>query len=124
MLMEVLLAFAIFSMAVTSIVIALNQTAELSQTMTRELDTTRTLRNLMIQVLTTPVNQDEYVRDEVIVIDEFSRARIQVTEFEQVNDEESILQNLYKIRITLDTKVNEQTITKEIETIHYYPLTQ
>lgn len=124
MLMEVLLAFAIFSMAVTGIVIALNQTAELSQTMTRELDTTRTLRNLMIQTLTTPLPEDEFVRDETLVIDEFSKARIQVTEFEAVNDEGNDLPRLYKINITLDTKVNEETLTDELETIHYYPLTQ
>ncbi|SHJ16040.1 hypothetical protein SAMN02745181_1335 [Rubritalea squalenifaciens DSM 18772] len=124
MLMEVLLAFAIFSIAVTSIVIALNRTAELSQTMTQELDSTRTLRNLMTQTLTTPVPESEFVRDEVVEINDHTRARIQVTEFEATDADEHILPRLYKIRITLEDSLSSEQTTNELETIHYYPLTQ
>lgn len=122
--MEVLLAFAIFSIAVTSIVIALNRTAELSQTMTQELDSTRTLRNLMTQTLTTPVPESEFVRDEVVEINDHTRARIQVTEFEATDADEHILPRLYKIRITLEDSLSSEQTTNELETIHYYPLTQ
>ncbi|GAA5496877.1 hypothetical protein Rhal01_03065 [Rubritalea halochordaticola] len=124
MLMEVLIAFAIFSIAVTSIVIALNQTSELSQTMTRELETTRTLRNLMTQTLTTPVPESEFVRDEVIEINDYTTARIQVTEYEATDADDHILPRMYQIQITLESEIDSQKVSNSLETIHYYPLTQ
>lgn len=124
MLLEVLLAFAILSVSVTGIVIALNRTAELSGSLEREMNTTRTLRNLMIQTLHTPVDQENFVRDEVLEIDEFTQARILVEEFEQIDEDEDNLNDLYRVSITMSTEVNGQLLEDSIETIHYRPLSQ
>jgi len=124
MLMEVILAFAILSVSVTGIVIALNRTAELSNTIEREITTTRTLRNLMIQTLHTPVDQAEFARDQTLEIDDFTTARILVEEFEQINQEDGNLTDLFKVTISISTDTNGQKIEDSIETIHYRPLSQ
>ena len=122
--MEVILAFAILSVSVTGIVIALNRTAELSNTIEREITTTRTLRNLMIQTLHTPVDQAEFARDQTLEIDDFTTARILVEEFEQINQEDGNLTDLFKVTISISTDTNGQKIEYSIETIHYRPLSQ
>ena len=122
--MEVILAFAILSVSVTGIVIALNRTAELSNTIEREITTTRTLRNLMIQTLHTPVDQAEFARDQTLEIDDFTTARILVEEFEQINQEDGNLTDLFKVTISISTDTNGQKIEDSIETIHYRPLSQ
>lgn len=124
MLLEVLLAFAILAVSVTGIVIALNSTAELSSSLEREMNTTRTLRNLMIQTLHTPVTQEEFIRDESFEIDDNTTARILVEEYPQIDEDEDELNDLYKITISIQSVVDGQTIEDSIETIHYRPLSQ
>lgn len=119
LLMESLLAFAIFGIAVTGIVVALNQTSDLSREVIRSQWAKQEARNLMLEVLTTPVADSDMVRDEVREIDDSTRARIVVEPFEAVNQDEEQLVNLVKVTVTLMWEENTQKKEATYSTIHY-----
>lgn len=127
--MESLLAFSIFGIAVTSIIVAVKQTAEISYNITVEAKTQSQLKSLLCEVLTLPVPEDDFERDEIIDLPEDgTSARIQVTPLADVyaNQEatEEALDRLYSIKITLIWEEDGVDKTKVAETTHYYPLYQ
>ncbi len=125
--MEVLLAFTIFGIAVTSIVIALNQTAKVSYELNRESWSQAHLKNLIKEVITLPVSEDEFPRDETRELVD-AKARIIVTPLTDTphttDTTAAALKQMYKINITLYWDEDGIEKSKSASTIHYYPLHQ
>lgn len=118
LLMESLLAFSIFGIAVTGIVVALHQTSNLSREVIRSQWAKQEARNLMIEVLTIPVDDSEIVRDEVREIDDVTRARIIVEPYEALDQDGNQLENLYRVIVTLMWTENEKLKEVSYSTIH------
>lgn len=119
LLMESLLAFAIFGIAVTGILLALQQTSNLSREVIRSQWAKQEARNLMLEVLTIPTEESEFVRDEVREIDDTTRARILVEPHEDVDKDGNELQGLYRVTITLMWEENERMKEVSYSTVHY-----
>jgi len=127
LLMEALLAFTIFGIAVTSIVVALNQTAEVSYQLNRESWSQTHLQKLMREVITLPVTEEEFARDITLELTD-ATARIIVTPLtDTTQNEDSLevnLEKMYEINITLYWDEDGIEKSKSAHTIHYYPLHQ
>ena len=128
LLMESLLAFAIFGIAVTSILIAVHETAEVSNNISQEAKTQLQLKQILTEVLTIPLSEKEFERDEIIDLPEDTRARVQVTPADDIYANQDIsngpLKQLYTVKITLIWNEGNVEKTKTAETTHYYPLCQ
>jgi len=126
LLMESLLAFSIFGIAVTSIIVAVNRTAEISYNISREAKTQSQLKSLLTEVLTIPTRENDFERDEIIDLAESgTSARIQVSPIEDLyanQDSNEPLSQLYSVKITLIWEEDGIDKTKVVETTHYYPL--
>ena len=124
--MESLLAFSIFGIAVTSIIVAVNRTAEISYNISREAKTQSQLKSLLTEVLTIPTPENDFERDEIIDLEESgTSARIQVSPIEDLyanQDSNEPLSQLYSVKITLIWEEDGIDKTKVVETTHYYPL--
>lgn len=123
-LMEVLLAFAIFGTAVTSIVIALHKTGEVSHTIQTESIAQQHLKNLMVEVLTIPTPKDSFERDEIRDLENGFTARIQITPSNQINQNENELTDLYDVKITITWEDDSGSESTTANCVHYYPLHQ
>jgi len=127
LLMEALLAFSIFGIAVTSIVVALNQTAKVSYELNRESWSQTHLQKLMREVITMPVTEEEFPRDVTLELPD-ATAKIVVTAYtDTTQNEDSLevnLENMYEINITLYWDEDGIEKSKSAQTIHYYPLHQ
>ncbi|MFD2159062.1 hypothetical protein ACFSW8_09145 [Rubritalea tangerina] len=119
MLLEALLAFSIFGIAVTSIVIALHTTAELSQDIVREQWVKQEAQNILKEVITAPRSGNDFERDETYVIDEFTDARIVVEPLEAVNQDQDILDDLYSVTVTIYWDDDGQRAEQSFTTTHY-----
>jgi len=129
LLMEALLAFSIFGIAVTSIVIALHHTSKVSYDINREAWAQSELKSLLIEVITIPTPEEEFERDEILDLhQEGAKARIQVIPVtEATHTSESTaqaLKKMYNITITLYWDEDGTERTKSASTTHYYPLHQ
>ena len=127
LLMEALLAFSIFGIAVTSIVVAINRTAEISYNIAREARTQSQLKSLLTEVLTMPISEIDFERDEIVNLAEAgTSARIQVSQLENIyanqDSTQEALRQLYSVKITLKWEEDGVDKTKVVETTHYYPL--
>lgn len=122
--MEVLLAFAIFGTAATSIVIALHKTGEISHTIQTESIAQQHLKNLMVEVLTIPTPKDSLERDEIRDLENGITARIQVTPSNQINQNENELTDLYDVKITITWEGDSGSESATANCVHYYPLHQ
>lgn len=126
LLMESLLAFSIFGIAVTSIIVAVSRTAEISYNISREAKTQSQLKSLLTEVLTIPTRENDFERDEIIDLEESgTSARIQVSPIEDLyanQDSNEPLSQLYSVKITLIWEEDGIDKTKVVETTHYYPL--
>ena len=124
--MESLLAFSIFGIAVTSIIVAVSRTAEISYNISREAKTQSQLKSLLTEVLTIPTRENDFERDEIIDLAESgTSARIQVSPIEDLyanQDSNEPLSQLYSVKITLIWEEDGIDKTKVVETTHYYPL--
>jgi len=102
LLMESLLSFSIFGVAVTSIVVALHQTAEVSQ-------------------------EINFERDEIIDLPD-AKVRIEITPHTEIlhSDDPTAtpLAKMFDINITLYWDEDGSERTKSAHTLHYYPLHQ
>ncbi|MGJ8656997.1 MAG: type IV pilus modification PilV family protein [Akkermansiaceae bacterium] len=127
LLMEALLAFSIFGIAVTSIVVALNQTAKVSYEINRESWSQTHLQKLMREVITLPVTEEEFPRDVTLELND-ATAKIVVTPYtDTTQNEDSLevnLENMYEINITLYWDEDGIEKSKSANTVHYYPLHQ
>lgn len=119
MLLEALLAFSIFGIAVTSIVIALHRTAELSQAVVHEQWIKQEAQNILKEVLTAPRNGNDFARDDSFLIDPTTDARILVEPLEAVDKDDNQLDELYTVTITIYWD-NDGTRSEHVfSTIHY-----
>ncbi|MEO1858083.1 MAG: hypothetical protein ABGY95_12075 [Rubritalea sp.] len=119
MLLEALLAFSIFGIAVTSIVIALHRTAELSQAVVHEQWVKQQAQNLLKEVLTTPRTGNDFARDESFFIDQTTDARILIEPLEVVDKDGNKLDEFYTVIITIYWD-NDGTRSEQVfSTIHY-----
>lgn len=127
LLMEALLAFSIFGIAVTSIVIAINHTSKVSYEINREAWAQSQLKNLMLEVITMPKSEEEFVRDEIRDLPD-ARARIEIilaTEATRSSDStDELLNKMYQVTITIYWDEDGIEKSKSANTIHYYPLHQ
>ena len=127
LLMESLLSFSIFGVAVTSIVVALPQTAEVSQEINRESWAQTRLENLLKEVITLPVSEENFERDEIVDIPD-AKARIEITPHTEIlhSDDPTAtpLAKMFDINITLYWDEDGSERTKSAHTLHYYPLHQ
>ncbi len=127
LLMEALMAFAIFGIAVTSIVVALHQTAKISYEINRESWAQAHLKNLLTETLTIPVSEQDFERDIERDLPD-ARARIQVTPIEQTANVDNFnnqpLKKMYSVTITLFWEEDGVDREKSASTVHYYPLHQ
>jgi hypothetical protein len=127
LLMEALLAFSIFGIAVTSIVIALHHTSKVSYEINREAWVQAQLKNILTEVITIRTPEDEFPRDEIRDLPN-AKARILITEITEPTYSEDttaeILKNMYQVTVTLywDEDGTEQSQSATIT--HYYPLHQ
>ena len=127
LLMEALLAFSIFGIAVTSIVVALNQTAKVSYEINRESWSQTHLQKLMREIITLPVTEEEFPRDITLELPD-ATAKIIVTPLTETphttDTTAAALEKMYEINITLYWDEDGIEKSKSAHTIHYYPLHQ
>ena len=123
-LMEVLLAFAIFGITVTGVVVALHKTGEVSHAIRTENAAQQHLKNLMVEVLTIPTSKDSFERDEIRDLENDITARIQVFPLSQVNQNENELADLYEVKVTITWDGESGLESKTADCVHYYPLHQ
>ena len=125
--MEALLAFSIFGVAVTSIVIALHRTAMVSYEINRESWAQDHLENLIKEVITIPVPEDQFARDEIRDLPQ-AKARVLITPLNDTPHTNETtaqpLKKMYRVEITLYWDEDGIEKTKSADTIHYYPLHQ
>ncbi|MFC5050025.1 hypothetical protein ACFPK9_05315 [Rubritalea spongiae] len=102
MLMEALIAFSIFGIAATGIIIALHRTAELSQAVIHEQWVTQEAHNLLTEIITAPDTGNGFAREETVTIDGGTEALISIELIEDVsNQDEELLENLYRVSVTI-----------------------
>lgn len=119
MLMEALLAFTIFGIAVTSIVVALHSTARLSQEVIHSQWIKQEAQNLLNEVITGPQDGNTIERNDLIIIDEFTQARILVEPHEAINQDENNLENLYSVSVTIYWDNDGTRAEETFSTVHY-----
>ena len=119
MLLEALLAFSIFGIAVTSIVIALHLTAELSQSVVHEQWIKQEAQNILKEVLTAPRTGNDFARDDSFSIDATTDANILIEPLEAVDKDDNQLDELYSVTVTIYWD-NDGTRSEQVfSTIHY-----
>jgi hypothetical protein len=127
LLMEALLAFSIFGIAVTSIVIALHHTSKVSYEINREAWAQSQLKNILTEVLTIRTPEEEFPRDAIRDLPN-AKARILITPItEPTYSEDStaqILKKMYQVSVTLYWDEDGTERSKSAITTHYYPLHQ
>jgi hypothetical protein len=127
LLMEALLAFSIFGIAVTSIVIALHHTSKVSYEINREAWAQSQLKNILTEVLTIRTPEEEFPRDAIRDLPN-AKARILITPItEPTYSEDStaqILKKMYQVSVTLYWDEDGTERSKSVITTHYYPLHQ
>jgi Tfp pilus assembly protein PilV len=119
LLLEALLAFSIFGIAVTSIVMALHRTAEVSQTIVHDQWITQEAQNILREALTAPRTGNDFTRDDSFSIDEFTEARILIEPYEAVDKDENILDELYMVNVTIYWDDDGANAEETFSTIHY-----
>jgi len=124
MLLETMMAFMIFSIAVVGILLAVNKTAELSHLVRREQWAAQQAQNLLLEVTTLEMVGEEYEREEYRPLDDGAEARIFVELYEGVlNQDEEELNELYRITVTVrwdEGGGNWGEVENSI--VHYRPL--
>lgn len=119
MLLEALIAFSIFGVAVTGIVVALHSTAELSQHVINSQRIKQEAQNLLSEIITAPLTGNGLERDELITIDEFTEARILVEPHEAVDQDDNNLEDLYAVSVTIYWDDDGTRTEETFSTVHY-----
>lgn len=113
------MAFSIFGIAVTSLVVALHSTAELGQKVIHAQWLKQEAQNILSEVVTTPAGANGIERDETIIIDEFTEARVLVEPHEAVDKDDNNLEDLYSIKVTIIWDEDGTRSEETFSTIHY-----
>ncbi|WP_265595073.1 prepilin-type N-terminal cleavage/methylation domain-containing protein [Haloferula sp. BvORR071] len=126
LLLEVLLALAVFAIAVTGFVMALNQTADLATVTQRELRITRLLESALAKAMSQPV-LEEGTTSEAVGEMEAQGMEIETTvemmpEIE--NEDGQMLQEMYRIEVAARWFENGVSQEQTAETWRYSRLYQ
>lgn len=125
LLMEAILALAIFCIVITGIVSALSSTASLVNIIRSERWIQKQQQNILIEILTTPATLEEFQEEKVIPLQEFdAQAFVRVEPLQIENQNGDILRNLYEIEIRTEWQEGYTTRESTLTTTHYYPLYQ
>ena len=122
LLLEALMAFSIFGIAVTSIVVALHRTAELSQDVIHAQWIKQEAQNILKEVITTPRDANDFVRDDSVTIDEFTEASILVEPYEAEDQEGNLIDKLFTVSVTIYWDDNGTREEETFSTVHYAPM--
>ncbi|WP_411828015.1 type II secretion system protein J [Luteolibacter sp. AS25] len=125
MLMEAILALAIFSIVITGIVSALNATASLVNTVRSERWIQKQQENVLIEVLKTPMTLEEFQEEKVIPLDSLgAQALVTAIPLQLENQDGDILEGLYQVEVTIEWLEGRTKRQSKLTTQHYYPLYQ
>ncbi len=119
MLLETLIGMSIFAVAATAIVVSLNKTAILSQTVAEEQRITDLSQNLLKQVLHSFSEGTDFTRDEVQTIDDTTQVHILVTPHQAVDKDGLEIKELYKVTIIIQSEENGSLQEQSFSTIHH-----
>ena len=119
LLMEALIAFTIFGIAVTGVIVSLRRTAELSNTVIHEQWIKQEAHNLLTEIITAPETGNDFARQETISIDSSTEAFINIEPLEDVtNQDGDILENLFKVSITIYWDDNGNRAEETFSIVH------
>jgi len=118
MLLEVLLALAVFSTAAVGFAVALNRMAATAEMAQREMRVTRILDSALQEALSLPVMEEgvttETVAENGMEID----TRIELLENLE-NQDGQLLQDMYRIEVTANWFEDSQWQKRTVETLRY-----
>eukprot|EP00903_Cladosiphon_okamuranus_P004022 g4020.t1 len=104
MLMEAILALAVFSIVITGIVSALNATASLVNTVRNERWIQKQQQNLLIEVLKMPKTLEEFQEERIIPLDSMgTQATVTAVPLQLENQDGDILEGIYEFQLSQDT---------------------
>jgi len=118
MLLEVLLALAIFSAAAVGFVVALHRMADVAELSQREMRITRILDSALHEALSLPQLEEGTTTVTVIENDMEIDTRIELFE-ELENQDGQLLQDMFRIEITANWYENGEWQKRSIETLRY-----
>ena len=125
MLLEALLAITIFSISITGVVLALQTSSNLVQSISRESWIQKQLKSSLAEALKATQTQEEFETQKIISLEEFgAEAIVDITPSELESVEGEILNNLYEVKVSITWLENNKTHEASIDTLHYYPLYQ
>jgi len=125
LLLEVLLAMMVFSLAATGIVLALSNAAKLTYDIERDQWVRKHQERILTEVLTSPSTLEEFLEEKVFTLDEFAaEATVTVAETELESSNGTILKNLYDIEIRIKWFEDDEEEESVMRTLHHFPLYQ
>jgi len=125
LLLEGLIATAVFAISITGIIFALQTSAAQARSLSRERWVQKQFKNVLTEALKSNRTETEFQEGLNIDLGEFgAQGIVDVTPSELVNKDEAILSNLYQVKVTIVWYDNNELRQESIETLHYYPLYQ
>jgi type II secretory pathway pseudopilin PulG len=126
LLLEVLLALAVFMSAATGFAVALHQTADLASTAQRKLKMTRLLESALAEAMSYPVLEEGTTS---VAVDEMSDAGLEIETTvelleEMENEDGQLLQEMYRIEVVARWFDNAVAREQMAETWRYSRLYQ
>ena len=118
LLLEMVLALAVFGMAATGFVVALNRMADTATLAQSELRITRILDSALDETLSLPVLEEGETSDEVGETGIQLNTAIELIE-DLENEDGQLLQEMYRIKIQARWYANGQWQEREVETWRY-----
>lgn len=118
LLLEMVLALAIFGIAVTGLVVALNRTAAVAELSQSELRITRMLDSALDETLSIPVMEEGESSYTIPGTDIELTTTIELIE-DLENEDGAILQEMYRIEILAQWYANGENQKRAVETWRY-----
>jgi len=102
MLMDVLLAILVFTLFITGVGFAINNTAKLQQVIQQRSWVDRQKQNIVVELLRTPSTEQDFLKSKQMNLASFgATAQINVRPIEVFNQEGDLLENMYDIIVDL-----------------------
>ena len=125
MLLEFLLAIAIFSLSMAGIVWSLHKSSDLLDTVERKEWVQEQLEGALMEALKLDQDKDEFEEGKVYDLDQFgAQAEIIVEEVELESVNGELLKNFYEVTITISWIDEGESDSETLKTYHYWPLYQ
>lgn len=109
----------VFGIAITAAIKVLHSMSELNHDITHRSAMAQRAQNIMLEVMHEASADDEFVRDETFDLDEHTEARLLITALEVVNDDENILNGMFLIELTIQSKYDHEAKRQEFSMVHY-----